>query len=108
MNVQRFYTAFEQMRSENLGKQFERRELGLLALQYGIYIDSTMWACGLNSLFRVGRIGPKYVYSFKNTVTSQQEVINVSDKMTEYRHNTARIIEHAKAILRRHNIYQID
>ena len=108
MNVQKFLAAFEEMRSHNLGKQFERRELGLLAIQYGIYFNSTMWACGLSSLFRVGKIGPKYVYSFKNIVTTPEEIRELSGRIHTYKHNNARTIEHAKKILRRFGIHNID
>ncbi len=108
MDTQRFYEAFENMRTHNLGKQFERRELGLLALQYGIYFNSTMWACGLSSLFKVGKVGPKYVYTFKNSVTAQNDIESLAVKIYQYKHNTARTIEHAKSILRKFNIRNID
>lgn len=108
MNTQHFYEAFENMRTHNLGKQFERRSLGLLALQYGVYFNSTMWACGLDKLFSVGKIGPKYVYTFKNILTNRADVEALSVKMFQYKHNTARTIEHAKSILRKFNIQNID
>lgn len=108
MNVQKFLAAFEKMRSHNLGKQFERRELGLLAIQYGIYFNSTMWTCGLGSLFRVGKVGPKYVYSFKNTVTTPAQIIDLSAKICAYKNDNNRTIEHAKSILRRFGIRNID
>lgn len=108
MNVQKFLAAFEEMRSHNLGKQFERRELGLLAIQYGIYFNSTMWACGLSSLFFVGKIGPKYVYSFKNIVTTPAQITDLSDRIRAYKHNNERTIEHAKNILRRFGIHNVD
>lgn len=108
MNTQHFLQSFESMRVANLGKQFERRELGLLAIQYGIYINSTMWVCGLNSFFKKGKVGPKYVYSFKNIPTSQQQVVDLNAAIFTYKHNNNRTIEHAKSILRRHGIHNID
>lgn len=108
MNVQKFLAAFEKMRSHNLGRQFERRELGLLALQYGIYFNSTMWACGLSSLFRVGKVGPKYVYSFKNTVTTTGQITDLSARIRAYKNDNNRTIEHAKSILRRFGIRNVD
>ena len=108
MNVQQFHTAFERMRTDNLGKQFERRELGLLAIQYGIYFNSTMWASGLGSLFNVGRIGSKYVYSFKNISTDVAKITELNTKIFQYKHNVNRQIEHARSILRRHGIHNID
>lgn len=108
MNVQKFLAAFEEMRSHNLGKQFERRELGLLAIQYGIYFNSTMWACRLGSLFHVGKIGPKYVYSFKNTVTTPEQISELSTTIRAYKNNNDRTIEHAKRVLRRFGIRNVD
>lgn len=108
MNVQKFLAAFEEMRSHNLGKQFERRELGLLAIQYGIYFNSTMWASGLSLLFHVGNLGPKYVYSFKNTVTTPAQITILSNRIRAYKNDNNRTIEHAKNILRRFGIHNID
>ena len=108
MNIQKFLSAFEEMRSHNLGKQFERRELGLLAIQYGIYFNSTMWASGLSTLFHVGKLGPKYVYSFKNTVTTSAQITDLAVKIRAYKNNNNRTIEHAKSILRRFGIHNVD
>ena len=108
MNVQKFLAAFEEMRSHNLGKQFERRELGLLAIQYGIYFNSTMWASGLSLLFHVGKLGPKYVYSFKNTVTTPAQITILSNRIRAYKNDNNRTIEHAKNILRRFGIRTLD
>lgn len=108
MNVQQFHTIFEKMRTENRGRQFERRELGILATTYGIYFNSTMWAAGLSNLFNVGKVGPKYVYSFKNFPTSVEAVAALSERVRAYKRDNVRTIEHAKAILRRYNIHNID
>lgn len=108
MNVQTFHEAFEAMRQTNLGKQFERREIGLLALKYGIYVNSTMWACGFDSLFKKGKVGPKYIYSFKNIPTSEQDFVDLNAAIIAYKRNNHRTIEHAKQILRRYNIHNID
>lgn len=108
MNVQNFHEAFEQMRVANLGKQFERREIGLLALRYGIYVNSTMWVCGFGNLFKKGRVGTKFIYTFKRTSTTEQDFAELSTAITAYKRNTARTIEHAKNILRKYNIHNID
>ena len=108
MNVQNFVTAFEKMRLENLGKTYDRRELGLLALQYGIYFNSTMWASGLGSLFNSSKIGSKCIYSFKNNVTSVAAIEEISRNIREYKHNNQRTIEHAKNILRKFGIKRVD
>lgn len=108
MHINNFYNAFEKMRSENLGKQFERRDLGMLATKYGIYFNSTMWACGLGILFTTAKLGSKYVYLFKNNVTSRESVNLIAENIRQYEHNDARKIEHAKSILRRFGIHNID
>lgn len=104
MNVQKFHAAFEQMRLTNLGRAFERRELGIIASHYGIYFNSTMWASGLARLFIVTRLGPKFIYRFKNKETSLIEVTNLMNDCREYARNDQRKILHAKAILRRYGI----
>lgn len=108
MNAQQFHIALERMRQENLGKQMERRELGLLALRYGIYFNSTMWACDLSRFFRVGRLGPKYVYSFKVQPVDIREVREFLETIRIYRNDVNRKIEHAKEILRRYGINRIN
>lgn len=108
MNIQKFQEAFEAMRVTNLGKQFERRELGLLAIQYGTYISNVMWVCGLNTFFKTGKVGPKYIYTFKNTPVTEEEVRNLNTAVLAYKRNNARTIEHAKSILRKHGILNID
>lgn len=109
MNVQKFQAAFERMRQENLGKHFDRRELGLLAIRYGTYITTTMWASGLGSFFHRTRIGRKYLYSFRNTPVTEVELNLFVYNLNEYTNNsTHRAIEHAKRILRQHGITTID
>lgn len=104
MIPQKFREAFERMRISNLGIQFDRRELGLLAIKYGIYFNSTMWACGLDSLFNKSRIGPKYIYSFKNKESSIEEFEWLLRAINAYKHDTDRIINHARAILQRYGV----
>lgn len=109
MNALQFCSAFEEMRSHNLGKQFERRELGLLALQYGIYFNSTMWACGLGSFFRVAKLGPKFIYSFRNDPITVDSVVEFRRNLRAYIINSdMRSVEHAKSILRRFGIRNVD
>lgn len=108
MNVQEFLAAFERMRVANLGRQFERRELGLLASRNGIYFNSTMWASGLGGLFKVGKIEGKFVYSFRNTPTTEAQINDLKRSMFAYTHNNERLIAHAKDILRRFHIHHID
>jgi hypothetical protein len=109
MNIQKFQTAFEQMRQNNLGKHFDRRELGLLATHYGTYITTTMWASGLGCFFNRTRIGRKYLYSFRNTPVTEVELNLFVYNLSEYTNNsTQRTIEHAKRILRQHGITTID
>lgn len=104
MDSIKFYEAFEAMRNENLGGTYDRRDLGLLALQYGIYFNSTMWACGLGDLFRKSRIGSRYVYTFKPLPTNIKTVDKLMRATYLYKHNDERKIAHAKAILRRYGI----
>lgn len=104
MNVLKFHESFETMRKANLGKTFERRSLGLLALQYGIYFNSTMWACGLGDLFIKSRLGMKYVYTFKPVETKIEQINALSQEIFRYNHNDERKIEHARAILRRFGV----
>lgn len=108
MLVDKFYEALERMRQDNLGKQLERRELGILASKYGIYINSNMWTCGLGQLFHKGKIGSKYVYIFKSIPITRQEIETLSVAVRAYKRDNNRKIEHAKAILRRFNIHNID
>ncbi len=108
MNIEKFQAAFERMRQENLGKHFDRRELGLLATRYGTYITTTMWASGLGSFFNRTRIGRKYLYSFRNTPVTDVEFNLFVYNLGEYTHDTHRVIEHAKRILRQYGITTID
>lgn len=104
MNILKFHESFETMRKENLGKTFERRSLGLLALQYGIYFNSTMWSSGLGRFFVVTKLGPKFIYRFKNKKTSINEVTKFKNDCKEYIKNDQRKILHAKNILRKYGI----
>lgn len=106
--IQYYIEQFNKMRSENLGKSFERRELGIMASQHGIYINSTLWNCGLNNQFHVAKVGPKYVYTFRKNpmVIADFEAITVNARI--YRNNRIRKIEHAKEILRRYGIREVD
>lgn len=106
--MQKFIEKFEKMRQENLGRTFERREIELLALKYGLYVSSIMWTCGYGNLLNSGKIGRKNVYFFKNTPIIMQDVATLRARIHQYKHDTRRTIEHAKAILRRYNINQVN
>lgn len=108
MNTVLFVDKFERMRQENLGRTFERREIELLALKYGLYVNSIMWTCGYGNLLNFGKIGRKNVYFFKNTPIIIQDVATLRAKMRQYKNDKNRTIAHAKAILRRYNINIID
>ena len=59
-------------------------------------------------LFHVGKLGPTYVYSFKNTVTTPAQITILSNRIRAYKNDNNRTIEHAKNILRRFGIRNID
>lgn len=104
---QHYVTQFNKMRSENLGRAFERRELGILASQHGIYINSTLWNCGLNNQFNVAKVGPKFVYIFKVNPMELADFEAIATNARIYRNNPNRKIEHAKAILKRYGIKKL-
>lgn len=108
MRIETFIEKFEKMRQENLGRTFERREVELLALKYGLYVNSIMWTCGYGTLLNSGKIGRKNVYFFKNTPTIVQDVAALRARIHQYTHDKLRTIEHAKAILRRNGINIVD
>ncbi len=100
MNINNFHASFEAMRQANLGRQFDRRELSLLARKYGTHINSTMWAAGLSRFFVTAKLGPRFVYTFKTAPVLLDDVMQFNADLYTYAHNSARKIEHAKLILR--------
>lgn len=104
MKTDQFLTAFNTLRRSNLGKFYERRELGMLFAHQGIALNNSYWQCGLDQHFVVTRMGRRYVYSFKDTDITLAEVQAIAESWKAYRNNITRKIENAKKLLRKYNV----